>query len=232
MASLLPKRTIANPATAEEIATTKRSTAIGYKALEYGSYAIGGLGVVKGISLLHKAGSFTRGKIKRSLLRGVTSPITFLKGRFNKPTGIRRDKRLYKDIPFNEKTYKKYIDPRKYGGRWDTKRNRWVNPGETFEDKLLAKQGVTHSGHPSTQNYNSYMNMLSETKTSVPTGIRVHRKFKGVYSDKTPPLKKLLYLDNSAITVRRIIPSTFSSSKEINKAWQLNKPMGLLGRKK
>ena len=55
MANLLPKRTIANPATAAEIAITNRNVANIYKGLDYASYAIGGLGLLKGASLLHKA---------------------------------------------------------------------------------------------------------------------------------------------------------------------------------
>lgn len=211
------------------------------------------------------AGSFAKQKLKRSLLRGITNPITFLKGRFNKPTGIRRDKRLYKNIPLNEKTYKKHIDPRKYGGKWSEGRNRWVQPGETLKDKQLAKQGFTHSGHPSTQNYKSYMTMLKETKTSVPTGLRVNKKFRGVYADNIRPLEELLYgkkwkrgTGNITSIVKPTVPrdlynnqSAFNKSimarrtsinetveahakrvAEINKRFQFNKPMGLLGRKK
>ena len=69
MANLLPKRTIANPATAAEIAITNRNVANIYKGLEYGSYAIGGLGFVKGgISLL-------RGGIKKISTLGKMHPI-------------------------------------------------------------------------------------------------------------------------------------------------------------
>jgi hypothetical protein len=45
--SLLPDRRIANPATQEEIARTNRNVGYAYKALEIGSYAVGGVGLLK-----------------------------------------------------------------------------------------------------------------------------------------------------------------------------------------
>jgi len=196
------------------------------------------------------AGSFAKQKLKRTLLRGATNPITFLKGRFNKPTGIRRDKRLYKNIPLNEKTYKKHIDARKYGGKWDAKQNRWVHPGETLKDKQLAREGFANRTPPEQANYKRYINMLAETKTSVPTGIRVHKKFRGKYSDHIKPLEQLLYgkkwtrnLFNkqSAVNKRMMARRTDVGETveahtkrviELNKRFQFNKPMNLFGRKK
>ena len=51
--SLLPKRTVKDPSTPEERRVTNRNVASIYKGLEYGSYALGGLGLAKvGVSLL------------------------------------------------------------------------------------------------------------------------------------------------------------------------------------
>jgi hypothetical protein len=61
--SILPKRRIKNPATAAEIAITNRNVANIYKGLEYGSYALGGLGLVKG------GASLLKGYIKKQGLK-------------------------------------------------------------------------------------------------------------------------------------------------------------------
>ncbi len=92
--------------------------------------------------------------------------------------------------------------------------------------------------------------MLSETKTSVPTGIRVHKKFRGVYSDNIRPLKQLLYgkkwtrdlynnqsVHNKSIMARRTsinetVEAHAKRVAEVNKRFHFNKPMGLFGRKK
>tara|TARA_R100000995_G_scaffold71807_1_gene40475 strand:- start:252 stop:959 length:708 start_codon:yes stop_codon:yes gene_type:complete len=200
------------------------------------------------------AGSFAKQKLKRTLLKSITNPVTFFKGRFKQTTGIKRGKRLYKNIPLNEKTYKKYIDSRKYGGKWDAKQNRWVDRGESLKDKQLAREGFKDSTPPEMANYKTYMNMLAETKTSVPTGIRVHKKFRGVRSDNIPPLEQLLYgkkstrdlynnqsVHNKSIMARRTsinetVEAHAKRVAEVNKRFQFNKPKSflssLLGRKK
>ena len=53
--SLLPKRTVKDPSTPEERRVTNRNVANIYKGLEYGSYALGGLGLAKlGVNSLLK----------------------------------------------------------------------------------------------------------------------------------------------------------------------------------
>ena len=47
--SIFTTRTIPDPSTPEERRITKRNAEIAYKALEYGSYAIGGISLLKGI---------------------------------------------------------------------------------------------------------------------------------------------------------------------------------------
>ena len=73
--SLLPKRTVKDPSTPEERRVTNRNVASIYKGLEYGSYALGGLGLIKkGASLLkaYKARPVT-------LYRGISNEKFSLK---------------------------------------------------------------------------------------------------------------------------------------------------------
>ena len=77
MTSLLPKRTIANPATAEERRITKRNADIAYKALEYGSYALGGLGLLKKALALSKYGfkNEPKGKLTKGFGNWFTTDL-------------------------------------------------------------------------------------------------------------------------------------------------------------
>ena len=69
--SLLPKRTVKDPSTPEERRVTNRNVANIYKGLEYGSYALGGLGIVKGGASLLKGYIKNQGlKNKYKVYRG------------------------------------------------------------------------------------------------------------------------------------------------------------------
>ena len=88
---MLPKRQSKNPAKAAEIAITNRNVANIYKGLEYGSYAIGGISLLKGIGrgiaktskrLISGPTDKTRRKavkaVSKTMLIGATIPIAVI----------------------------------------------------------------------------------------------------------------------------------------------------------